>query len=152
MLACLAAHAAVGFAPAARPWPSPRVTLRLDSAEATAAKVDAACSRVRAAASLFGPEQARAAGVWVAVALSGGSTTDAEVDLFERCLLDDEASDGAVSKCEELNAALDELRALLLAGEGEAEAEGLADGVGAGAAGTAASGAAPAGFEWGGTY
>ena len=105
----------------------------------TSVKQRVASSRVRNAASRFGPEQATAAAAWVEQAAATGEhdTSDLlekKVALFEECTVTDAVDSG---KCNELEEALEEMTGLL-AENAAAEA--------------AAAAAAPAGFEWGGTY
>lgn len=93
-----------------------------------ATPIQAAATKVRAAASKFGPEQKKAADAWIAKVAAGdiddgSGLLEQQVMLFGECLL---SEDGTPSNCEQLNDALDQLQAAIEGKTGSTEATSVA--------------------------
>jgi hypothetical protein len=77
-------------------------------------KLDRACTRVRTAASKFGPEQTKVTEAWLAEVrkkrTSPTGLLESQAALFDECLLDE---DGSSSRCREMEESLTALQASL---------------------------------------
>uniref|UniRef100_A0A7S2HUX5 Uncharacterized protein n=1 Tax=Haptolina brevifila TaxID=156173 RepID=A0A7S2HUX5_9EUKA len=114
----------------------PRSASAIFDAMFNADPVQKAVARVKKAAGAFGPEQKKAADVWIEKTMArevtdgGASLLNEQVLLFGECLL---SEDGTPSKCEDLQQALTDMQSAMIANGFEPDTcvssplDGLAD-------------------------